>query len=336
MPHRFPVKEIALQAGLGTATVDRVLNGRGGVRAGTVARVEKAIAELDAQAGQLSIAGRRLIVDLLVEAPQTFIDELESALRRELPLMQPAAFRVRSEMRTRFPVPQIAEALARAERTGSHGVILMAPDAPALAERIRALARAEIPVITLASDMPGSGRSSYVGLDNGRAGETAAWIIARTRPDAARVLVTIRNPGFRGEGERAAGFRAALSRLLPRAEVAELTEGTDGPAFIDRLLAVAGKGAPPDALYSICGGNRRLLSALQGAKVRPTLVIGHDLDPDNRVLLAEGALDAVIYHDLAEDIRTACRVVLARASRGAMPAPPGGAALRLMLPPMLG
>ncbi|ROU03706.1 LacI family DNA-binding transcriptional regulator [Histidinibacterium lentulum] len=336
MPHRFPVKEIALQAGVGTATVDRVLNGRGGVRAGTVARVEKAIAELEAQAGQLSIAGRRLIVDLLVEAPQTFIDELGSALRRELPLMQPAAFRVRADMRTRFPVPQLSAALARVERTGSHGVILMAPDAPPLSERIRALEGAGIPVITLASDMPGSGRSGYVGLDNGRAGETAAWIIARTRPDTARVLVTIRNPGFRGEGERAAGFRVALARHLPAAEVLDLTEGTDGPAFLDRLTRAALSGPPPDALYSIGGSNRRLLAALSAAGVTPALVIGHDLDPDNRALLAEGALDAVLYHDLAEDIRTACRIILARASRGAMHAPPGGAALRLMLPPMLG
>ena len=33
MPDRFPMKEIAFQAGLSLATVDRVLNGRAGVRA---------------------------------------------------------------------------------------------------------------------------------------------------------------------------------------------------------------------------------------------------------------------------------------------------------------
>ena len=37
MAHEFPIKEVALQAGLSLATVDRVLNGRSGVRVGSAA-----------------------------------------------------------------------------------------------------------------------------------------------------------------------------------------------------------------------------------------------------------------------------------------------------------
>src|SRR5258708_17221624 len=44
------VSELAASAGVSTATVDRVINGRGGVRQKTVARVEEAIREI---AGQL-------------------------------------------------------------------------------------------------------------------------------------------------------------------------------------------------------------------------------------------------------------------------------------------
>ena len=39
----FPVREIARQPGLSEATVDRVLHGRDGVRALTVAHVQQAI-----------------------------------------------------------------------------------------------------------------------------------------------------------------------------------------------------------------------------------------------------------------------------------------------------
>ncbi len=41
MAHRFLIKEIALQAGLGVATVDRVLNDRAHVREHTRKRVER-------------------------------------------------------------------------------------------------------------------------------------------------------------------------------------------------------------------------------------------------------------------------------------------------------
>ena len=53
MPHRYPIREIARQAGVSDATVDRVLHGRAGVRAGTAGLVHQAIRYLDAQRTQL-------------------------------------------------------------------------------------------------------------------------------------------------------------------------------------------------------------------------------------------------------------------------------------------
>ena len=85
MSHRFSIKEIAHQAGLSTATIDRVINHRPGVRRQTANRVHAAIRELEAQEAQLAMSGRKLMIDLLVEAPQAFLDALQSALRQELP-----------------------------------------------------------------------------------------------------------------------------------------------------------------------------------------------------------------------------------------------------------
>ncbi len=337
MAHRFLVKDIALQAGLGTATVDRVLNGRGGVRQQTADRVRHAIRELEAQAGQLAASGRKFIIDLVVEAPQTFRDALDTAIRQELPLMQPASFRIRSDTRTHFPAEEMGRALLRAARLGSHGVIVMAADTGDIRGAIDRLDAEGIPVITLATDLPGTPRVAYVGLDNAGAGRTAAWFLRKwlAGHDRPSILVTIRNDRFRGEGERQEAFHAALMEWMPSARFNVIVEGHDTVDFTRRVKDTV-RVMAPDGLYSIGGNNRLLLSAIRDTGAARPILIGHDLDPDNRALLAEGQIDLILYHDLAEDIRNACRVILAAHSRGTMPMPPDGAALRVAVPPMMG
>ncbi|SDZ05173.1 monosaccharide ABC transporter substrate-binding protein, CUT2 family [Jannaschia faecimaris] len=331
MPHRFLIKDIALQAGLGPATVDRVLNGRGGVRRQTADRVRRAIAELEAQAAQLALSGRKMMIDLVVEAPQSFLDALDGALALELPLLGPPVVRARADLRARFNVEGIAAQLDRIGRRGSHGVILMAPDAEPVAAAVARLTGRGIPVVTLASDMPDSGRIAYVGLDNARAGRTAAWFMGRwLRGGAARVLVTLRNPRFRGEGERLEAFRAALPAYLPRATVDVLREDGDGPAFDAAVARAAAR--PIDALYSIGGGNRRLLAQVEARQARP-LLIAHDLDPENHALTAEGRIDLLIYHDFRADLRAACQLFVAVMEKRPLP-PLAGAALHLLAPPL--
>ena len=95
MPRDFPVKEIALQAGLSVATVDRVLNRRPGVRVSTAARVEQAMRELRRQSQQIILAGRKFMIDIVMEAPDRFTTLVREALEAEMPALRPAIFRSR-------------------------------------------------------------------------------------------------------------------------------------------------------------------------------------------------------------------------------------------------
>ncbi len=295
-----------------------------------------AIRELEAQEAQLSMTGRKLMIDLLVEAPQTFLDTLQDAVAHELPQIQTAIFRVRSDLRARFPVDQLVAAIGRAERRKSDGVILMAPDAAPIRDAVDHLAAARIPVVTLATDMPATGRSTYVGLDNHRAGVTAAWLIHKWAGagSPARVLMTIRNDTFRGEADREAGFRAGMAQYCPQTRVDVLVQGKEGPRFAPQV-AQAIADSPVAGLYSIGGGNRAIVAALARDNLPRPMIVAHDLDPENQTLLAEDKIDAVLYHDLGQDIRTACQAFMSVHSRGAILMPENGAVLRVALPPML-
>lgn len=93
MGHRYRIREIALQAGLSEATVDRVLNHRAGVRAGTVREVHQAIEDLDRRRSRLRVSGRTFDVDIVMQAPGPFSSAVRAALEAELPSLRPAVMR---------------------------------------------------------------------------------------------------------------------------------------------------------------------------------------------------------------------------------------------------
>src|SRR4030095_4378377 len=86
-----------------------------------------------------------------------------------------------------------------------------APDVPEVTAAAQRLVRRGIPLVTLVTDLPASGRLAYVGMDNRAAGATAAYLVEQWLGDRpGNVLVTLSSGFFRGEEEREMGFRGAL------------------------------------------------------------------------------------------------------------------------------
>ncbi|AMO94548.1 bacterial regulatory s, lacI family protein [Collimonas fungivorans] len=312
MPHRFLMKEIALQAGVGLATVDRVLNGRSHVHERTCQRVQHAIKELERQQFQLATSGRKLIVDVLVEAPGRFSEEIREALESELPMLRPAVFRPRFAMHDTMTTAQVVAALESVGRRGSHGVFLKARNVPEIADAIADLQQRGIPVVTIFTDIPGSARIAYAGLDNRTAGATAAYLIGQWlgRPQG-HVLITMSDSCFRGEEERAAVFRGELRRRYPNLTLVDASGGHGLDAQTEERVRIAvGRKREIAAVYSMGGGNVAILRALHAMKKTPSCFIAHDLDRDNIRLLRNGQISAVLHHDLRQDLRNACHQIM--------------------------
>jgi LacI family transcriptional regulator len=318
MPHRYKVREIAQQCGLSEATVDRVLNDRPGVRENTRAEVRQAIADLDKQRAQLRLNGRRFLIDVIMHTPQRFSDAFRAAVEAELPAFTPALVRARFHLWESGTTAQMADALARIR--GSHGVVLKAQDEPDVAEAIDRLVGSGVPVVTYATDVPTSMRCGYVGIDNHGAGLTAAYLMDQWLGAAASdVLITVSRTVFRGEGEREVAFRSGL-RASSRA-VVEVTDSDGIDVTTERLVFDALQRHPSvRAVYSPGGGNTATLAAFEKLGRPCNVFIAHDLDADNRRLLRDGRISAVLHNDLRADARTAVRLILQQ--HGALPAEP--------------
>lgn len=312
MAHRFLIKEIALQAGLGVATVDRVLNARANVREHTRKRVEQAIKELETQELNLAVRGRKLIIDVVVEAPARFSDEIKGALEAEIALLHPAIMRPRFFLQETMDTDEVVRSLRSIARRGSHGVFLKARDVPEIAEVIGELRHQGIPVITVFTDIPLSDRIAYAGLDNRVAGATAAYLIGQwLGPRPANVLITVSDEQFRGEEEREISFRRALRKNHPQITLIDASGGHGlDMATEERVRGVLGRNTHVDAVYSMGGGNVAILRALEIQRQPPICFIAHDLDRDNVRLLRRGQIQAVLHHDLRQDLRSACHHVM--------------------------
>ena len=321
MAHRYRVREIAQQAGLSEATVDRVLHGRPGVRASTVLEVQQAIADLDRQQSQLRLSGRTFLVDLVMQAPGRFTSAVRRALEQELPSLRPAVVRARFAFEEESSRAGMVQMLDTIGRRGSHGVLLKAPDDIEVAEAVNRLAERGIPVVTLFTDVPLSRRVAYVGIDDRAAGATAAYLVTQWTPDGGPVLVTLSSSTFRNEDEREIGFRTAMRQVAPNRTLRELTEthGLDA-SLSDRAAAALRDDPTIDAVYSVGGGNQAIVDAFARAERRLGVFIAHDLDEDNTRLLRQQRISAVLHHDLRADMRRACRCVMQ--AHGALPGSP--------------
>src|SRR5690606_11702452 len=181
---------------------------------------------------------------------------------------------------------------------GSHGVVLKAQDDPAVAEAVDRLVDSGVPVVTYTTDVPSSARCGYVGIDNHGAGVTAAYLVQQWLGEApADVLITLSRTVFRGEGEREVGFRSALRNCgRPIVEVSDSDgiDATNERLVLDELAANPGV----QAVYSVGGGNVATVAAFEKIGRDCKVFIAHDLDADNRRLLRDGRISAVLHNDL--------------------------------------
>ena len=202
--------------------------------------------------------------------------------------------------------------LGRIARRGSHGVILKAPALVEIEEAVGVLVGMRIPVVTLATDLPGTKRVAYVGLDNRAAGAAAAYLVGQWMGGRkANVLVSLSSHRFQGEKQREAGFAETLGQVAPRLGIVRLDESRGLDRAMRRLAGAAlEQDGSIEAVYSIGGGNRALCETFQAAGRVCRVFIGHDLDEGNRLLLQEGRISAVLHHDLRNDMRLACRVIM--------------------------
>jgi len=196
------------------------------------------------------------------------------------------------------------------------GVAVVALDHPAVREAINALQARGVTVVTLVSDVPGSKRVHYAGIDNSAAGRTAANLMGRfLRGQTGKVGLIAGSLALRDHIERQFGFEQVMTHEFPSLTVLPVRESRDDWRKLEEMTAQL-LNEHPDlvGLYNVGGGTRGIVSGLEAAgRARGIVFIAHELTDPTRRALIRGTIDAIINQDPGHEVRSAVRVLMAKA-----------------------
>ena len=318
---RVTIEDVALEAGLSVATVDRVLNGRAAVRPQTALRVEKAIRHLNYQpdrlAARLAKGQEYRFCFVLPEGNNGFMIGLGEEVRAIAAHL--ASERVHIDLRLTdvFDATTLASTL---DSIGDiyEGVAVVALDHPRVREAINGLVERGVAVVTLVSDVPSSKRVHYAGIDNSSAGRTAATLMGRfLGGKKGKVGLIAGSLSLRDHIERRFGFEQVLAQEFPHLAILPVLESRDDWQRVEKVTAEM-LTSHPDliGIYNVGAGTRGIVTALENTgRQKQITYIAHELTDHTRRALVDGTIDVIINQNAGHEVRSAVRVLMAKADR---------------------
>lgn len=306
MAKRVRIADIMRVTGLSRSTVDRALNGRDRVHPRTQKVVLKTVAELQgSEARTLSDPielAPAFTVDAVFRASQGFMRQFHEANDR---MGSPVVFHDMHLKSARDVEMQIARLC---EDIGRPLLVNVENDPRVHAELAEARKRGKR-VIAIVSDLAPEARDAFVGIDNRRAGQTAAFLLGnalRTGPSVVGLVAG--DYAFGCHEAREMGFRSLLRSEFPQVSVIETVVrqrvSSANTAHAVQTLLISQSGIR--AIYNTAGGNAGLERALiECGKLGEVLVVTHETSESGAELLKNRTTHYTIAQDVEKMLRTA-------------------------------
>ncbi len=294
------MEDVAKAAGVGVATVDRVINRRAPVRPDTAQRVLDAAQSVGfRRAGliqrRISEQQRPLKLGFLLQR-SPFYKALGQALRQAVQAMNHPRVSSEIEFMDDFTPRKVAERLLLMGRDVD-AVALVAADHPVVNQAIERLHTQGVPVFAFVTDLSAPSVAGYVGIDNRKMGRTAAWSVAKLCKRPGKIGLILGSHRYLCQEQCEISFRSYLRESAPEFQVLETLVSLE-----DIKLAHAATlellHCHPDlvGVYVAGGGIEGVLEALQEASIPDLVTVCHDLTDITRLALVDGHATVVLSH----------------------------------------
>lgn len=318
---KITLDKLAKIAGVGVATVDRVLNERGGVSPGTCRKVLEAARSAGLQRILPEEHRQPWQLEVILSGNDSFffkqLAEDFSAVATSL------GYRRLTLHRTFIPEsrPDKLAAHIAACSEKRDGLVVFAHEYPAIYDALALCQQRGVPVITIVSDLPGAPRLCHVGINQLQAGRTAGLLMGKMLSAPGEVMMVSGRFDYSAHRLRIQGFRDVLQQRFPHIRLREVLAGQERRETISKLLEKQlSQSKEVIGVYNTGLGNREISDALARHRVLgKSVFITHELYATTRELLAKNAVSLTIDQNTRQHAQLAIDLMLKYLDSGSEP-----------------
>lgn len=314
MTKKPTIIDIAKILGVSTATVHRALHNHPSMTPMTKNRVLQMAKKMGYKpnlAARYLSSKRSLRISVnTLRGTTSFWDEVRTGIEDEKESLD--LENVEIEYRT-YPALGEGELAAFEEALESKvdGIIMFPSDPDSLKPLMRRAAKANVPVVFVATDAPGTGRLSVVSIDTQASGSLAADLMGRLVQGQGTVGVTLFDAAITEHAEKFNAFKSTIKSLYPAIRVHDPIEDHDlDETAYEQCRKLISESPDLVGIYVTTENSTPVINAVRDAGLVGKLtIVTTDLFPNLVKEIRGGSVTATIYQRPRTQGRMAFRVL---------------------------
>ena len=298
---KVTIQKIAEAAGVSRGTVDRALNNRGRIDpqvSERILRIADEMGYVPRSRRQTASRGKPIKIGVVTQlAGSSFMLEVNRGIQKaaselrekNIELILKEGMTVDEKEQLRF--------IEELESEGISGLAVMPVDCESVREKLESLSvEKKIPVVTFNSDIVGSKRLCFVGMDNRKSGRTAAGLLGMLTRGKGKILIITGYFSNHVDNQRVDGFLEEVKKEYPELEIVGVHGSFDETAEVEKIIEnVMTNIEGITGILVVSGGQAGVGKAFEKLKLdkRPYVVI-YDQTPKNEKALKDNTVDFLI------------------------------------------
>lgn len=294
------IQQIAERAGVSRGTVDRALNNRGRINPEVAERICRLADEMGyiKKERKKSVGSQKLKIGVVTQlARSSFMKEVNRGIEKAARELEERGISLVLKEGLSVDADEQLQAISELEKEGIHALALMPVDSEQIREKLNFLIDEKgIPVVTFNSDIVGTRRTCFVGMDNRKSGRTAAGLLGMLTRGVGKILIITGYFCNHVDNQRVDGFVEELKKSWPQLEVAGVQGSFDDASEVEHIVEnamISTSGI--NGILVVSGGQAGVGRAFKKLYLenRPYVVI-YDQTPKNEKALESDLVDFLI------------------------------------------